>query len=108
MLFPGFCLPCMQGALRRKRPCSRIGFIVSRDNRQFGFRNAYEVGSPSPEGYIARQEWAAAQLRGGLRQQQAACGHWLFPQEESTHRCHKSIIMDGIDQACGKPPRVSR
>jgi hypothetical protein len=53
---------------------------VTRDN------NDSEVGSQPPSGYVQWHEWAAAQHRGGLRQQQRkCCGLWKFPQEVCPH-----------------------
>lgn len=45
------------------------------------------VGSLPPSGYVEWHDWAAAQHRGGLRQTQQPCGHWLFPQEIGVHWC---------------------
>jgi hypothetical protein len=50
----------------------------------------YESGSPRPDGYLQHHEWAACQMRAGLRQSQCPqCGKWLFPQERDGHesRC---------------------
>jgi hypothetical protein len=59
---------------------------VSRNNVKFGTRNEFEVGSQPPDGYIAKQEWAHAQLRGGLKQRQCkVCKLWKFPQETCSH-----------------------
>jgi len=44
----------------------------------------YKPGDPAPQGYLARQEWAAAQYKAGLRQRQCGrCGLWNYPQEMS-------------------------
>ena len=42
---------------------------------------SYKVGDPPPSGYIARQEWAAVQTNGGLRQSLGPDNKWYFPQE---------------------------
>lgn len=42
-----------------------------------------KVGSPIPDAYIARADWAAVQLAGGLEQTQGTDGLWRFPQEET-------------------------
>ena len=48
----------------------------------------YRVGSLPPEGYLARFNWAQAQLNGKLRQAQCPyCHLWLFPQEYKIHSC---------------------
>jgi len=47
----------------------------------------YTVGELPPEGYLAWHEWARIQFKGGLRQRKYPCGHWLFPQEVSRHKC---------------------
>ena len=51
----------------------------------------YKVGDLAPTGYLQWHEWARIQYRGGRRQLRAACGHWLFPQEYSTHRCNERL-----------------
>ena len=44
----------------------------------------YLPGDPPPEGYLAWHEWAEAQYKSGLRQEQCGrCGLWKFPQELS-------------------------
>ena len=48
----------------------------------------YKVGSMPPSGYLAKQEWAEAQHKGGLCQRQCIkCGKWLFPQQADNHIC---------------------
>ena len=43
----------------------------------------FQVGDLPPAEYGARHEWAAIQLRGGLRQHKCpVCGKWEFPQEK--------------------------
>lgn len=56
----------------------------------------FKVGDLPPDGYIARQEWAAIQYRGGLRQRKCSCGKWRFPQEQC---CDEAAIR----AAAGKP-----
>ena len=47
----------------------------------------YAPGDQAPHGYLAWQEWAAAQYKAGLRQRQCGrCGKWQFPQEISGQR----------------------
>ena len=42
----------------------------------------YKPGDPRPEGYLAVEQWARDQMRGGLRQFRCpVCGLWQFPQE---------------------------
>ena len=42
----------------------------------------FKPGDPCPDGYIARQEWAAVQLKAGLKQAECGmCSRWQFPQE---------------------------
>lgn len=37
---------------------------------------------PCPDGYIARQEWAAVQMKAGMKQVECGmCSRWQFPQE---------------------------
>ena len=44
----------------------------------------YKPGDQAPEGYLAWHEWAEAQHKAGLRQQQCGrCGLWRYPQELS-------------------------
>lgn len=44
----------------------------------------FKVGDPCPDGYIARQEWAAVQMKAGLKQEQCgSCNRWKFPFEMS-------------------------
>lgn len=62
--------------------------------RRFPEANPYKLGDPAPEGYADRQEWAKAQLRGGIRQSQCGCGLWLFPQEREMHKC-SAVIGSG-------------
>jgi uncharacterized OB-fold protein len=51
----------------------------------------YEVGSLPPSGYIAWDEWASAQIKGGLKQSQCSeCGLWFFPQEAINHAPNKA------------------
>lgn len=46
---------------------------------------AFEAGSPPPQGYIAWHEWAAVQGRAGLKQRRCpTCKLFRFPQELST------------------------
>ena len=46
----------------------------------------YKVGDPQPDGYIDRQEWAAVQMKAGLKQEQCGwCSRWKFPFEMSDH-----------------------
>ena len=46
----------------------------------------YKVGDPMPHGYIDRQEWAAVQMKAGLKQEQCGwCCRWKFPFEMSDH-----------------------
>lgn len=51
------------------------------------------VGSLPPDGYIAKSEWAEAQIKGGLKQSQCpVCKLWFFPQEAINHtpiKCKK-------------------
>lgn len=70
---------------------------MSRDNKKFAAANDYEIGSLPPSGYVQWHEWAAAQHRGGLRQKQQPCGHWLFPQEIGVHQC-----------PCSPPPQTEK
>ena len=55
----------------------------------------YKKGDHAPEGYLAWHEWARVQYLGGLRQLQAPCGHWLFPQERVSHRCTIERLSGG-------------
>jgi hypothetical protein len=57
--------------------------------RGFPEENPYKAGDPPPPGYVARQEWAKAQMRAGMKQQQCKCGIWLFPQEREIHVCRE-------------------
>jgi hypothetical protein len=44
----------------------------------------FKPGDPKPDGYLVRQEWAAVQLKAGLRQVRCGfCSHYCFPQELS-------------------------
>jgi len=46
----------------------------------------YEPGSQPPSGYMAKWEWAMAQMKAGLKQRKCrGCGKYLFPQERHTH-----------------------
>ena len=46
----------------------------------------FKAGDPQPDGYIARQEWAAVQMKAGLKQEQCGwCCRWKFPFEMSDH-----------------------
>lgn len=61
----------------------------------------YEVGSMPPNGYIAWDEWASVQIRGGLKQSQCTyCKLWLFPQEFKSHECRR-ILQDWVCDRCG-------
>ena len=45
----------------------------------------YEPGALAPFGYLAWHEWAEAQYKAGLRQDQCGrCSEWKFPQEMSS------------------------
>ncbi len=42
----------------------------------------HKPGDPPPEGYIDKAEWAAVQMKAGLKQRRCwSCGLWRFPQE---------------------------
>lgn len=71
---------------------------MSRDNRRFRASNEFQPGSQPPEGYLAKQEWAQAQLQAGLKQSQCRhCGLWHFPQTVDGH-----LDRYGISCAGGK------
>ena len=56
----------------------------------------YAPGSPPPTGYIAWDEWADAQNKAGLKQEQCpVCKLWLFPQEKSAHKCANPTHQKG-------------
>lgn len=72
---------------------------MTRDNREFGAHVQYPVGSMPPSSYIAKQDWATSQLRGGLRQKQCRrCGLWLFPQEIAAHNGFDGMPCSGLTQ----------
>ena len=46
----------------------------------YGF--GFKAGDPRPDGYIARSEWAEAQIAAGVKAKHCkSCGRWRFPQE---------------------------
>ena len=48
----------------------------------------FKPGDLPPEGYGDRIEWAAVQMRAGLRQLRCQnCLLWLFPQQAKVHKC---------------------
>lgn len=47
-------------------------------------QDTYKPGDPAPDSYLAWHEWAEAQHKAGLRQQQCGrCSLWRYPQELS-------------------------
>ncbi len=46
---------------------------------------SFKAGDPIPEGYAARQEWAAVHVKAGLKEQRCVkCRCWRFPHQMST------------------------
>lgn len=68
----------------------RVGELRSEvDALKEEIQGMYEVGSMPPDGYIAWDNWAEAQVKGGLKQIQCeGCKLYLFPQEIELHKCH--------------------
>ena len=59
----------------------------------------YKAGDPCPTGYIARQEWANAQHRAGLRQVRCGrCSRWKFPQQlsQAKGRVQTCLECEGV------------
>lgn len=53
-------------------------------------KRLWPKGSQPPSGYIAKHDWADAQLLHGLKQTQCGgCGLWLFPQQVKEHECKR-------------------
>lgn len=47
----------------------------------------FKVGDTMPDGYIARQEWADAHFKAGLKQEICChCCAWFFPHQLSDRR----------------------
>ena len=65
----------------------------------------YKPGDPPPKsnGYLECHEWAAVQIKAGLRQVVCGyCGLWKFPQELSK-RVH---VTPGIEYKTGQKVRI--
>jgi hypothetical protein len=50
----------------------------------------------APQGYVAKHDWAEAQILHGLKQTQCKCGLWHFPQE-TCHRCNSTSVGESVE-----------